>query len=77
MEKNLIGQNGNFQFEEDPFSKGVQSNNKVYHEVLLILQFLQIKPQVENMKIKYYDLYYTNIKNRDEREVVKITYEKK
>ena len=34
------------------------------------MKFQQTKPQVENMNINHYDLYYTVIKNRDEKEVV-------
>ena len=36
----------------------------------LLMKFLQTKPQVKNMNIKYYDLYYTVIKKRDEKENV-------
>ena len=32
------------------------------------MKFLQTKPQVENMDINYYDLYYTVIKNRKEKD---------
>ena len=34
------------------------------------MKFLQTKPQVKNMKINYYDLYYTVIKNRNEKEII-------
>ena len=54
-------QSGIFQFEEDSFSKGVQSISKIYHEVMLSMNFLQTKHQVKNMNNKYYDLYYTVI----------------
>ena len=30
------------------------------------MKFLQTKPQVKNMKINYFDFYYTVIKIRDE-----------
>ena len=30
------------------------------------MKLLQNKPQVKNMNICFYDLYYTAIKNRDE-----------
>ena len=30
------------------------------------MKFLQTKPQVKNMNINYYDLYYTVLKVRDE-----------
>ena len=59
----------NFRFEEDPFAKNAQGVSKSYHEVLL-MKFLQTKPQVKNMNINYYDLYYTVIKNRDCKETV-------
>ena len=36
------------------------------------MKFLQTKPQVQNMKFIYYDLYYTVIKNRDEKEIVNV-----
>ena len=62
-------QSGNFQFEEDPFSKNSESISKIYHDVSLLMKFIQTKPQVKNMK-SYYDLYYTIIKNRDDKEIV-------
>ena len=52
---------------EDPFSKNAQGISKIYREVLLFRNFLQIKPQVKNMNIKYYDLYYTVTENRDKK----------
>ena len=59
--------NKNFQTQDqDPFSKNAQGISKIYHEVLLLMKFLQTKPQVKNMNIIYYDLYYTVIKTRDE-----------
>ena len=60
----------NFQIEQDPFSKNAESNNKIDNEVLLLMIFAQTKPQNENMNITYHDLYYTVIKNRDEKEIV-------
>ena len=33
------------------------------------MKFLQTKPQVKNMNINYYDLYYSVIKNRDKETV--------
>ena len=44
------------------------------HEVILILQFLQTKPQVGSMKKEYLNLYYTIIKNRDEKEEEDVDY---
>ena len=59
--------NKNFQTNnQDPFAKNAQGISKIYHEVLLLMKFLQTKPQVKNMIINYYDLYYTVIKIRDE-----------
>ena len=34
------------------------------------MKFLQTKPQVKNMKINYYDLYFTVVKSRDEKEIL-------
>ena len=34
------------------------------------MKLLQTNPQVKNMIINYFDLYYTVIKNRDEKEYV-------
>ena len=49
--------NKNFQtHHENPFSKNAQCISKIYHEVLLLMKFLQTKPQVKNMNINYYDL---------------------
>ena len=59
--------NENFQTNnQDPFAKNAQGFSKIYHEVLLLMKFLQTKPQVKNMNINYHDLYYTVIKTRDE-----------
>ena len=50
--------NRNFQSnQEDAFAKNAQGISKIYHEVLLLMKFLQTKPQVKNMKINYYDFY--------------------
>ena len=61
----------NIRMDEDPFARNAQSISKIYHEVFLLMKFLQTKPQVKNMNIKYYDLYYTLIKNRKEKDNVK------
>ena len=50
---NIRRQSGNYQFEEDPFSKNVKGIGKIYHEVLLLMNFFQTKPQVRNMNIIY------------------------
>ena len=47
--------NRNFQIQEDPFAKNAQGISKIYHEVLLLMRYLQTKPQVKNMNINYYD----------------------
>ena len=62
-----IEMKNNFQTNnQDPFAKNAQGISKIYHEVLLLMKFLQTKPEVKNMNINYYDLYYTVIKIRDE-----------
>ena len=67
----------NFQtHHEDPFSRNDQGISKIYHEVLLLKKFLQTKPQVKNMNVNYYDLYYTVIKTRDENKDIDNQYEK-
>ena len=58
-----------FQNEQDPASKNAQSISKIYHEVLLLMKFLQTKPQVKIMNTNYHDLYYTVIKTRDVNEI--------
>ena len=55
----------NFQSQEDPFVKNAQDINQIYHDVILLMKFLQTKPQVKIMNINYFDLYYTVIKTRD------------
>ena len=68
--------NKNFQTQDqNPFSKNAQGISKVYHEVLLLMKFLQTKPQVKNMNINYYDLFYTVIKTRDENKDIDFHYE--
>ena len=67
--------NMNTRFDKDPFAKKAQGISKIYHEVLLLMNFLQTKPQVKNMNINYYDLYYTVIKNGNEKEIVDNQYE--
>ena len=55
-EMHIRRQSGKFPFEEDTFSKNVQSIGKKYLGVLLSMRFLQTKPLVKNMNINYYDL---------------------
>ena len=68
--------NKNFQTQDqDPFAKNAQGISKIYHEVLLVMKFLQTKPQVKNMNINYYDLYFTVIKTRAENRDIDNRYE--
>ena len=67
--------NKNFQTQQDPFAKNAQGISKIYHEVLLLMNFLQTKPQVKNKNFGYYDLYYTVIKTRDENKDIDYEYE--
>ena len=60
---------------QDPFSTNAQGISKIYHEVLLLMKFLMTKPQVKNMNINYFDLYYTVIKTRDENENIDNHYD--
>ena len=50
-EMNYKGQSGYSQFEEDPFAKNAPGIRKIMHEVLLLIEFLQTKPQIESMNI--------------------------
>ena len=59
----------NIRFDKDAFAKNAQGISKIYHELLLLMKFLQTKPQVKNMNINYYDLYYTVNKNRKKRDI--------
>ena len=61
--------------DEDLFAKNAQGNSKNYHEVLLLKNVLQTKPQVKNMNFKYHDLYYTVVKTRDDKEIIDNKYE--
>ena len=46
--------NKNYQTQDqDPFSKNAQGIHKIYHEVLLLMKFLQTKPQIKNLNINY------------------------
>ena len=64
-----------FQTQEDHFAKNPQGISKIYHEVLLLMKFLQTKPQVKKLNINYNDLYYSVIKTSDENEVIDDQYE--
>ena len=65
----------NFQSQEDPFSKNAQGISKIYHEVLLLMKFIQTKLEGKKMYINFYDLYYTVVKVRDENTDIDIQYE--
>ena len=67
--------NKNFKAQQDPFTKTAQGISKIYHEVLLLMKFLQTKPQIKNRNINYYDLYYTVTRIRDENKDIDIQYE--
>ena len=64
-----------FQNKQDTFSKNVQSISEFYHEILLLMKFLQTKPQVNKMNSIFYDLSYTVIKNKDENKVLNDKFE--
>ena len=72
---NYRRQNKKFQFEEDTFNKSAQGLSKINHDVLLLMNFLQTNPQVRKMNINYYDLSYTVIKNRVEKEIINNNFE--
>ena len=68
--------NKNFQTNnQDPFPKNKLGISKIYHEVFLLMEYLQTKPQVKKMNINYHDLYYTVIKTRDENKNIDNQYE--
>ena len=68
--------NKNFQTNnQDPFSRNSQGISRIYIEVLLLMKFLQTKPQVKKMNINYFVLYYTVIKTRDENKNIDNQYE--
>ena len=67
--------NMNIRMDGDTFAKNVQGTSKINHEVLMVMKYLQTKPEVRSMNINYYDLYYTVIKNRHEKEIVGNQYE--
>ena len=67
--------NKNFHTQQDPFAKNTQGISKNYHEVLLLMKYLQTKPQTKNININYNDLYYTVIETRDENKDMDNEYE--
>ena len=69
-------QNMIIRMDEDRFAENPQSISKSYHELLLLINFSQTKPRIKKMKINFYELYYTVIKNTNEKENVDDQYEK-
>ena len=68
--------NKNFQTNnQDPSAKNAQGISKIYHKVLLLMKFLQIRPQIKNMNINYFDLYYTVIKTKNENKDIDNQYD--
>ena len=67
--------NKNFQTQQDHFAKNAKGISKIYHEVLLLIKFLQTKPDIKNMSINCFDLYFTVNKIRDENEDIDKQYE--
>ena len=65
----------NIKMDEDSFAKNNQGISKIYHEVLMLMKFLQTKPQVKKINKIYYDFYYTVSKNGDDKEIVNDEYE--
>ena len=43
--------NMNIRMNEDPFAKNAQGITKIYHEILLLMKFLQTKPEIKRMNI--------------------------
>ena len=67
--------NKNFQTQQHPFAKNAQGISKIYHEVILLMKFLQTKPQIKNMNFTFCDLYFTVTKFRDENKDIDNEYE--
>ena len=56
-------QSVNFQFEEDPFMEKAQGVAMITHDALVLMKFLQTKPQKENKPIFFSNSYCTIFKN--------------
>ena len=67
--------NMNISMDEVSFAINAQGISKIYHKLLLLMKFLQSKPQIKIMNISYYRLYFTIINNTDEKEIVNAQYE--
>ena len=59
----------NIRMDGDTFAYNAQVISKNFHEVLLLKIVLQTNPQVKNMNIKFYDLYYTVNRIRKEKDI--------
>ena len=59
----------NIRMVEDPFAENVQGISKNHHRVILLMKILQTKPRAKILNIDYYGLYYTVIRNRDEKKL--------
>ena len=65
----------NIRMDEVDFARNAQGIGKKYHEVLLLMKCLQTTPEVKNLIINFYDIYYTVIKNRNEKKSLDNQYE--
>ena len=61
--------------QQDTFAKIAQGISIYYHEILLLMKYLQTKPQIRNMNNNCCDLFYTFIKIRDENKDIDNQYE--
>ena len=52
---NYRRRSGYIQFGENVFSKNA-NGIKIYHDVFLLMKFVQTRPQVKSMNIIYYDV---------------------
>ena len=69
--------NMNIRMVVDTFARIAQGITEIYHEVLMVMKFLQTRPQIKNMNNKYYDLYCTVIKSWNGRKILDDQYENK
>ena len=65
---NYRRQREDFQFEEDALSKNAERVGEIFHEVSLQMNFLQSEPKGKNLKLKYYELFYTLSKSLADKE---------
>ena len=57
--------NMNNQMDGDPFAKNAQDTGKIHQEVLLLMKFLQTKPQVKNMNILFIMIYIIQLLKKE------------